>query len=237
MTSSTCLTLSITLAAMLTTAGCNMDHDHLSGRAETITRSVQLGEAKFVQVQIHMGAGELRLAGGASDLLEGDFTSEHPTLEPKINYQVSGDRGMLSVRQPTGGEMDIRLRNDVPMDLEVKLGAGESKLIVGSLDLRRLNVNVGVGECTVDLAGDWKENLKALIKGGIGEATVLLPEDTGVRVSAHGGIGEICRGPLMQKGDAFVNEAYGKTPVTLDIEVKGGIGQINLELAEGPPVI
>jgi hypothetical protein len=200
-------------------------------------RSVPLGDAKEAEVKIQIGAGEIRLDGGAKELLDADFTYERASQKPEIDYQVHSGRGELSVRLAEGGRTDIRLKDDVPMDLEVKLGAGKSTLNVGSLALRKLNVNIGVGECTVDLAGDWKENLKASIKGGIGSATIRLPEDTGVRVRARGGIGEIRRGPLQQKGDAFVNEAYGKTPVTLDIEVEGGIGEINLEVSEGPAVI
>ena len=231
------ISLWVALVASLIMAGCHIDSDHRSGRSVTETRSAQLGNAKSVSVKVHMGAGELKLGGGASDLMDGDFTVERAGIEPEIDYHVSGGRGTLSIRQPSGGKADIRLKNDVPMELEVKLGAGKSELIVGSLELRKLDVSVGVGECTVDLAGDWKENLKATIKGGIGKATVLLPEDTGVRVKAHGGIGEIRRGPLEQKGGAFVNEAYGKSPVTLEVEVEGGIGEINLEISEGPPVI
>jgi hypothetical protein len=131
----------------------------------------------------------------------------------------------------------LRLKDNIPVELEVHLGAGKSDLVLGSLALRRLDVNMGVGECVVDLAGDWKEDLRANIKGGIGKATVRLPQDVGVRVRAKGGIGEIRRGPLQRKGDFFVNDAYGKSAVTLDVNVEGGIGEINLELAEGPDVI
>jgi hypothetical protein len=225
------------LAALLAAPGCHIDSDNLKNLTETEARSVALGEAKEVEVQIHMGAGELKLGGGARELLDADFSFEKARQTPEINYRVDGGRGKLSVRLAEGGRTDIRLKENVPMDLEVKLGAGKSTLDVGSLALRRLEVNIGVGECVVDLAGDWKENMRATIKGGIGKATVRLPEDTGVRVRARGGIGEIRRGPLAQKGDALVNEAYGKSPVTLDIDVEGGIGQINLEISEGPPAI
>ena len=227
----------VALATLLASAGCHIDTDHRGKISESLVRTVPLGDAKEAEVEIHLGAGELRLGGGAKELLEADFTYEKAGSKPEIDYHITSGSGKLSVRHGGGGVTDIRLKDDVPMDLEVKLGAGKSELNVGSLALRKLDVKVGVGECTVDLAGDWKEDLKASIKGGIGRATIRLPEDTGVRVRARGGIGEIRRGPLEQKGDAFVNEAYGKTPVTLDIEVEGGIGEINLEESEGPPVI
>jgi hypothetical protein len=236
------LTLVITLSA----PACHVDGDFHSGPVETESRSVQLGEAKSVHVEVHMGAGELKLGGGARELLDAEFSYRNPRWKPEVDYRVSSGQGHLTIRQPEGNlgsggharySWDLRLKDSVPMDLEVHLGAGKTDLVLGSLALRKLDVHMGVGECIVDLTGDWKDDLRASIKGGIGKATVRLPEDVGVRVRAKGGIGEIRRGPLQRKGEFFVNDAYGKSPVTLDVNVEGGIGEINLELGEGPAVI
>jgi hypothetical protein len=63
----------------------------------------------------------------------------------------------------------------------------------------------------------------------VGSATIRLPKDEGVRVVASGGIGAIHADGLKSRGDAYVNDAYGKTPQTIDLTVHGGVGQINLE--------
>lgn len=65
---------------------------------------------------------------------------------------------------------------------------GES---LGALSLRRLEVTNGAGSLTLDLRGDWQRDLDARIEGGVGEITVYLPEDRGVRVNVQQGIGEI----------------------------------------------
>ena len=108
---------------------------------------------------------------------------------------------------------------------------------LGTLALSRLDVRMGVGKTIVDLAGDWKNDLQATIHGGVGEATVKLPRDVGVRVRARGGIGEIHAGDLKKDGEIYTNDAYGESPVTLNVEVEGGIGKINLETSEAPPVV
>ena len=238
--------LYISLAMTLIAPGCYLDDGHPTGPVETETRSLQLGDAKSVQVEVHMGAGELKMGGGAQNLLDAEFTYQNPRWRPDVDYRVTAGRGLLEIRQPEGlggprggghYSWDLHLKDNIPMELEIRLGAGKSDLTLGSLALTKLEVNMGVGECIVDLTGDWKEDLRASIKGGIGKATVRLPEDVGVKVRAKGGIGEIRRGPLKQQGDAFVNDAYGKSPVTLDVSVEGGIGEINLELGESPAVI
>ena len=54
---------------------------------------------------------------------------------------------------------------------------------------------------------------------------------------AQGGLGRINAGDLQKQGDAYVNNQYGKSTVTLRLEVKGGVGEINLELVGEPPAV
>jgi hypothetical protein len=242
---STRLLLWAALAVSVVAASCTFDGEWPSGPLQTETRSVQLGDAKTVRAEIRMGAGEMTLGGGARDLLEAQFSYNVARWKPEVDYHVSGSRGLLTVRQPEhSGPMgnrkyrwDLHFNNQVPLELSVELGAGKSTLELGTLTLSQLDVKMGVGETIVDLAGDWKNDLVAHIHGGVGKATVRLPRDVGVRVHAKGGIGQINAGELERKGDEYVNEAYGKSPVTLSVDVEGGIGEINLEIGEGPGVI
>jgi len=240
------LRLLAALATALGAAACYNGGGLPVGELQTESRSVKLGDAKTVRAEIHMGAGEMKLAGGAHDLLEADFSYNVARWKPEVEYSVSGTRGLLTIRQPEGShgpmgpghyEWDLRFNNKVPLELSVHLGAGKSELTLGSLALTDLDLNMGVGETVVDLAGDWKNNLQARIKGGVGKATVRLPRDVGVEVHAKGGIGEVRPGELKKRGDAYVNDAYGRSPVTLRVNVEGGVGEINLELSGAPPVV
>jgi len=225
-------------------ASCNTA-DWDSGPPQTESRTVKLGEAKSAQVEIEMPAGELSVGSGAKELLEADFSYGSSSSRPQVEYRVSAGLGRLTIRQPDsfhgrrGGRntWDLHLSNKVPMELKVNQGAGRAKLTLGGLALSRLDVEIGAGETTVDLTGDWKNDLTASIQGGVGRATVRLPSDVGVRASAQGGIGAIHVHGLRKDGDAYVNEAYGKSPVTVNVQVQGGVGEINLELGEAPPSV
>ncbi len=54
-------------------------------------------------------------------------------------------------------------------------GAGESRLDLEELSLRRVNVEMGVGELRMDLRGTPKNDYSVSIHGGVGEATIYLP--------------------------------------------------------------
>jgi hypothetical protein len=57
-----------------------------------------------------------------------------------------------------------------------------------------------------------------------------LPSEVGVRARAEGGLGKINAEGLQKQGDSYVNDAYGSSDVTLDVDVQGGVGEINLKL-------
>jgi hypothetical protein len=204
------------------------------------TQSVGLENARSASAQLRMGAGELSVTGGADALMEGEFLYNVAAWEPKVDYDMSGDTGELIVEQGSGegvrlggnarNEWDLRFNDEVPTELVVKVGAGESDLDLDSLTLTELDLQMGAGKTTVDLTGDYDQDFDASIEGGVGEATVMVPSEVGVKVRAKGGLGKINAKGLQKEGDSYVNDAYGDSEVTLDVDVQGGIGQINLEV-------
>jgi N-terminal domain of toast_rack, DUF2154 len=210
------------------------------GEMERESQTIDLENAQSVRAELRMGAGELNVTGGADALMEADFAYNVADWEPEVDYDVSGDTGELIVEQgsgadiPLGGEArnewDLRFNDDVPIDLNVQMGAGESDLDLDSLTLTGLDLQMGAGETTVDLTGSYDRDIAASIEGGVGEATVELPSEIGVRVNAEGGLGQINAEGLQREGDAYVNDAYGDSDVTLDVDVRGGVGKINLEV-------
>ena len=123
---------------------------------------------------------------------------------------------------------NLRLNDDVPLDLRVEFGAGEGKLNLAGLSLRSVDVDMGVGQLVLDLTGDWEKNFDVRVRGGVGEVEVRLPRQVGVIVEARGGIGEINARGLNKQNGRYVNDAYGESPITIQLDVKGGIGEIKL---------
>jgi hypothetical protein len=210
------------------------------GELQRESRSVALENAQSARAQLKMGAGELNVTGGADRIMEGDFSYNVADWKPKVSYDVSGQKGELVVEQGSAegvrlgadarNEWDIRLNDEVPIDVVVKMGAGESDLDLDSLTLTGLNLQMGAGKTTVDLTGDYDRSFDASIEGGVGEATVLLPSEVGVKAKAEGGLGKINAEGLKRVGDSYVNDVYGESDVVLSVDVQGGVGEINLEV-------
>lgn len=219
--------------------GCVTHPDRHLTREET--RSVELGKAEMVRTLVEMTAGELKIRGGAAALMDASFRYDE-RWKPEIRYQVSGFRGDLTVRQPRmsfnlgssagPNDWDLRLNDDVPMDLEIRVGAGKNVLELGSLYLRSLDVHLGAGEINLDLTGKWRKSMNAQIRGGVGKAVIRLPNDVRIEAHARGGIGSIRASGLERSGNTYFLKPAKKSPVLLRLDVEGGIGEIRLEAEE-----
>jgi hypothetical protein len=223
------------LAGTLWLSGCMIDTAHTSA-LQYDSNTVEMGAAESVQVNLHMGAGELRVTDGSQKLMRADFSYNVPSWKPSVHYENTGGRGILTVEQPGGTHSfgntkyrwDLQLNNKVPMDLKVNFGAGDARLDVGSLALRSVEVDMGVGQLQMDLHGKPKHDYEVHIRGGVGEATIRLPSDIGIWAEAQGGLGAINVRGLRKEGDHWESDSYGRSKVKIKVDVQGGIGAVNL---------
>src|SRR5690348_3863319 len=223
------------IVSLLVLTACNVDLEP-SGPTKTETRSIDLDKSELARVEFKMGAGELRVRGGSPKLMEGEFSYNRPSLKPEIHYDSASFRSNLIIEEPsntshgnhTNYRWEVKLNDEKPIDMEVHFGAGEGQLDLGTLNLRSLAVHMGVGELRVDLRGKPSNSYNVSIQGGVGEVTVYLPEGVGVVADAKGGIGGVSARNLEKRDGEYVNDLYGKARTTIRLDIKGGIGAINL---------
>jgi hypothetical protein len=208
-----------------------------SGRHGHESQIVELKGAKAVRMTVHVPAGELHIAGGATQLMEGDFYQGPSWAAPTVEYTVENGVGELSINQQSANQLmtnsdnvwKLKVSNEVPLELEVDVGAGRGDLNLAKVDLTRLELNIGAGQANVDLTGERGKDLQADIHGGVGEAVIRLPKNVGVVATVHGGLGAVDVHGLKEEDGQYTNAAYGKAPNTIHLTVEGGIGHIKLE--------
>ena len=163
--------------------------------------SVDRDASEFLRVNLNMGAGNLNVSsGGPGKFLDGTLVYNVDSWKPAVQFSSSAGPGVLTVEQPGSHhshignlryEWNLRLTNDIPIDLNVHFGAGDAGLKLGALTMRSVEVDMGVGQLDLDLRGSPQHSYDVRIRGGVGEATVRLPRDVGVTAEAKGGIGSI----------------------------------------------
>lgn len=227
--------LAFALAAAFIFMGCTVFNTSPDTVTETI--SVDPQGATSVSVQLEMDMGELKLHSMGDTLLQGSFVYNVPS-EPQISYEFAGDKGVLRLTQPdTSSSLvknarntwDLRLGEGIPMDLEVNLGAGTSEINLSRIDVTSLRISTGAGNLDLDLRGAWTHDIDIILQGGLGETTLYLPQDMGVRVDVNTGLGAVNASGLEQIGSTYTNAAFGESAPRLNIQIDSGVGDVNLE--------
>ncbi len=224
---------SFLIVAAVALAGCTIEKPTAT---QTDFRVIERDDSEVVRVCLNMGAGDLRVGSGTQKLMRADFAYNMPSWKPDVQYSSAAKRGTLRIEQPAskGGpgnfkyDWDVRLNREVGIDLDVNFGAGQAVLDLGTLDMRSVDIKMGVGELKLDLRGRPQHDYSVKIRGGVGEATVRLPQDFGVLAEAHGGIGDVSAHGLRREGGRYFNEAYGHSKATIHLDIQGGVGSVKL---------
>lgn len=193
------------------------------------------GQAK---VEISTGAGELYVADGAAsaNVLDGQIQSQRG----EVVRQSSGMDGetLQVMLKSTGTDIpvlggpnsvwDLRLNQEIPLDLAISTGVGASLIDLRRLTVTNLKLNTGVGKTTVLLPR--RGGLTGEISGGIGEIVVRVPDNLAVRLEISTGIGgRSVPDDFRQEGDVYFSPSYREGADGVTLQVSGGIGMVRVE--------
>jgi DUF4097 and DUF4098 domain-containing protein YvlB len=127
-------------------------------------KNLQAGEAKSARMVLKMHTGDLNVQGGAQDLLNAKFASNVPGWMPEVSYTIENGVGLLSLQQPENPryvlgkiqyQWDLKLKKDLPIDLQARLTNGNLDLQLGEMDLTRLDASTSSGNITLNLPGNY----------------------------------------------------------------------------------
>ncbi|HOX46905.1 MAG TPA: DUF5668 domain-containing protein [Myxococcota bacterium] len=197
--------------------------------------------ATLARVRLDAGVAALQVGSGPAGgpLLAG--TIEHPEdAPPELRAELSGERMEVRLDQSDGDlgwlvgpghgpEWRLQLAPDVPTDLRVEAGVGETQLDLRALTLSRLKVDCGVGQVRLELPG--RGRYRAQVEGGVGRLEVLLPRGFPVRVEARTGLGAVSvSGDFQRDGERYISPGFEAASERLELEVEGGVGAIDIGL-------
>lgn len=198
----------------------------------TVTMSRQLSGEDDLQVQVKYGAGTFKVRPAERGLLyRMQLRYDEDTFEPDVGYERNRLRlGVESLhksihigKKRSGGEMDLQLARDVPMDLNLQFGAVRADIDLGGVTLSRLELSTGASESVVDVsepnAVDMRE---ASLEVGAADFTARHLGNLNARhISVSAGVGEVTLW--------FNGEWQQDASVSIDM----GLGSLELRFPEG----
>lgn len=191
----------------------------------TLTASRQVSGEKILNADIEYGAGQLTIApAAAGTLYQTDLKYDNNQLTPDVTYSdgtlhfgLKG--GHIRGYRGKGGEMsrlDLRFGPDVPLNLDLKFGAGQATVDLGGLNVASARIATGasagqlkfsqptkgtcqdldlqVGAARMEVAGIGNLSPQSMnVQGGVGDVTLDFSgawrNDTHAKISM--GIGEL----------------------------------------------
>lgn len=231
-------------AAVVISAGCGVLESETFGKGTLNEYKVKVekDDAKELEVDLRLGAGEMNVSGGSEEWVTGQIQYNNEDMEPQVKYELNGDHGDIVIKQKKDIDVsagfgnvkntwDLQLSDDTPIDLRVNSGASDTNLDLRGMMLSGLKVDAGVGDVDVNLSGNWKESFDVDIDTGIGETTVILPKEAGVRIQSEEGIGTSnFDGFTSIDKNTYVNDAFETAEVIITVHVETGIGEVNFEI-------
>lgn len=135
------------------------------------------------------------------------------------------------------GELNIDFNEVNPRVMEffeIDAKVGEMNIEkLGNARFERADINGGIGELFIDFKGDLISDSRAKVDFEIGEATIVLPKDIGVRMSVGGGFGFLTEKNIddsfYRRGNYYYSEEYDSNEKRLSLRVSTGLGELRVE--------
>jgi hypothetical protein len=197
---------------------------------DTMTSSRSVSGESELRVTVEYGAGTLHLASGQpGSLYRADLRYDRAVFSPRLEYDDQRLRvGMSNAsnvrgRNIRGGELDVLLSPDVPLDLVLQFGAADATLDLGGLRIRSLELQTGASRTVLSVPSLNAETMHTA-EFHVGAARF---EATGLgnlnapALSVRGGVGDISL------------DFTGAWPADMTARVEMGLGSLNLRVPRG----
>ena len=228
MTKKTLPFLVAALATLVLTA-C-IDIDTGPPDMQTMKESRPVGTAKDLAVRLTYDVGTLEVRSAKGDdlfsfNLDYDARRSSPRFDfdqgdhPRMTLAMNARSGLRNSKR--GSDLNLRLNNGVPLDLDFSTGVSDAHLDMTDLDIKQLRLRGGVGRTEVQFDHPVQNPMGSFeVDSGVGNLTIRGLGNARVeRLKVNGGVG---RTELDFTGDA--------KEVRTDTEINVGVGQVRLVL-------
>lgn len=204
------------------------------GMVSVATHAIEedLGSAEALTVEVDLGAADAQISALADDQLAASGELRiNERLQPQITYHVEGGRGYLTIGEGEReayaigpgftGALTLALNSRVPLDLTLRVGAGDLTLDLSALTLHSLTVEGGVGDITLILPshGIFSADLRA----GVGSFDVTVPSELSALVEMDKGLGS----PFTFFPRSWTTPAYSPAEHAT-IRIHTGVGSVDI---------
>jgi Cell wall-active antibiotics response 4TMS YvqF/Domain of unknown function (DUF5668) len=235
------LTVGLVIAGMLLVVFWNRSQPafRMGQSTENISQAIT---ATRGEIQIGTTIGRLEIGANTSgklidgtlelgnrNRLEREFTTRGSAQFVRLEAGMNGPSiGLPYFMDSQNSDWKLGLSPNIPLVLRIKTGVGKSEIDLSKLRVTDFTLEGGVGAMSITLPATGR--VMARIESGVGSTKIRIPNGMKARIRASSGIGEVrVLGSYERDGDVYTSSGFETASNRLELEIKGGIGQITVE--------
>ena len=206
------------------------------GRPDAQAVSIPLGGAGAARVVFNHGAGRLHVRGGAApgQLLTGTFAGGLFHRE-----SAAGGAMVADLRVPSdwtrwgwgpGGafDWDVRLSEEVPLAIDMRVGANENVLDLSGLRVTEFTLDTGASSTDAVLPATGVT--RVVVHSGAASVRLRVPEGVAGRVTGSSGLAsiEVDGSRFPRSGAAWESPGFASAPDRVEIAIEVGVGSVQV---------
>jgi hypothetical protein len=142
----------------------------------------------------------------------------------ELDLKTGASRAAVRFSRPNG----MRCRHAA-----FSAGAAEVSIFgLGNSRCDEIEFEGGIGKVLLDFSGVWSSNARVEVKMAVGEITLRLPRQVGVRLAMDKFLSSFEPAGLIRRGDTFVSPNYDRAERRLDLNLTTAMGGVSVEWAE-----
>jgi hypothetical protein len=182
------------------------------GKQEGGELRVELAREVPTRLALDFGAGRASLELGGLSLTD-------------LQLHTGAAEATLDVSRPNPSSMERAL---------LEIGAADfTARRLGNLNAKRIEVNAGVGDVTIDLTGEWRQNADVDVNMGLGSLELRFPQGLGVRLREKTFLTSVDTQGLVKRGDAYYSVDWDTSSRRVTVDIQAAFGSVDIRWVEG----
>lgn len=195
--------------------------------------------AQSANINIKTGVGNVKIAGGANGLIEGNLQSnfleitQSSTVGNGVQAASLETTGGMAWNWMSGGrfvnELDLKINSDMPVSLNLNSGVSSISADFSGIQLEQANITSGMSSVDIIL-GDKVQNSSLKIDAGLSSIKIHIPQNVGAKLRVSGGMNSRTLDKFTSVDENnFISDNYNSSNSTVNIETNGGMSSLQID--------
>jgi len=198
--------------------------------------SIPTEGAESARIKIRHGAGRLGIESGVgpnevlSGAISGGVEVRSKMTDGKIDLTVEAPgRVFVVIPFVRPHHWSLKLNERLPLELDIKAGASESRIDLSQLKVTDLRLNTGASDTYLTMPAAVPHT-RARVKSGVASVRINIPEGVAARIRATGGLSNISinRDRFPRSGRYYQSVDYDTAEFKVELDLSVGVGSITV---------